>query len=317
LLSEPEAAVPEEANMAADATGNNTEVPHIFKAVASVIENELVKGEHQLFTAFIALLGGLGFVIYGKELFDLLICVLVGYVLGVLVMGSVGDLWSLDHDSSLRKLVGWEAGIIGCVGAYKGKDGMNIFAGVTLGFWFTYYIQHVLVHLGCHFLSTDDEVVWHHWAVVIFYTVFAGGFLWMFNGEGHVKLLALITPFIGGILTASAIAFFFTSFAMWGPVSKPLLKKCPDLHPVGGAWVKFLVMLSSPETKDFGIFAGSPLNTFGEKWTIDRLAGYFLWFIFWVVGVIVQWKKAKTEKPPPASMRELWLQQPLMEPAVE
>jgi len=288
--------MPDDANMAAGVTGNATEMPNIFNVVARVIQHELWNDEHPLFTAVVALFGGLGFVFKGKELFELLTCIIVGYVTGVLVMGSLGDFWHLSHKSPLRRVVGWEAGIIGCVGAHRGAKGMNAFGGVALGFWFSYYIQHILVHLGVHFLSTEGAVAWHYWAVVVFYTVFAGGFFYMFMRKADKKLLALITPFIGGILAASAVAFFCTSLALWGPVAKRLHKRFPDLHPVGGTWVQFLLMLSWPETADVGIFSSSPLNKFGKKWTIDRLAGLSLWFILWVVGVIVQWKKATRKK---------------------
>merc|ERR1719458_1363370 len=99
-------------------------------------------------------------------------------------MSSVGDMWHLEHSSKLRKLVGWEVGLVAVYGAYKGLNGMNIFAGVLLGFWFTYNLQHVLVGLGAHFLSTTEG---YQWVVFLFYTLVAGGFLYLFNGEAHKK----------------------------------------------------------------------------------------------------------------------------------
>jgi len=237
----------------------------------------------------------------------------VGYGLGVLAMGSVGDMWHLEHGSHLREFVGWEVGIIAGVGAYKGLEGMNIFAGVLLGFWFTVNIQHVLVHLGASFLSTSEG---QQWAVVALYTVFAGGFLYLFSGEAHNKLLALICPLIGGALVASGIAYLFTALVTIGVISKQLEKHFPELQPNMGPWIKFLEMLSSPTTEDFGIFANSPANKFGEKWTVDRLAGWVIWFIVFLVGVKLQWKKKKP-KAAEASGREQGLQQPFLEQTVE
>lgn len=284
----------------------------MFKAIGEIIETELVEGPHQAVTALIALFLGGFLVVKGKKLWDGLIIVAVGYVLGVIAMGSVGDMWHLEHGSSLRKFVGWEVGLIAAWGAYKGLDGMNVFAGVLLGFWFTVNIQHVLVHLGAHFLSTSEG---QQWAVVVLYTVFAGGFIWLFSGEAHNKLLALICPLIGGALVASAIAYLFTALVQIGAISKQLEKSCPELQPNMGPYIKFLEMLSSPTTEDFGIFANSPANKFGEKWTVDRLAGWVIWFIFFLVGVKLQWKKKP--KAAEASGREQGLQQPFLEQTVE
>jgi len=297
---------------------NATKVPHIFQAIFHIVEEDLLKGKHQGLTALIALVAGLFFVFAGKTSFDLLVTLVVGYVLGELVMASVGDMWHLDHHSPLRQVVGFEAFAIGVWGANVGKKGMNILAGVLLGFWFTYYLQHILVGVGAGFLSTDIAHGGVPLAVVIFYTVFAGCFLYLFSTKAHDKLLALITPFIGGILTASAIAFSFTNLAQAGFMTKPLHNISPDLEPVGDTWVQFALMLCSPVNKDVGIFANSKFNTLGDKWNIDRLSGLFLWFIFWVVGVVKQWKDARKNKGKASgedSARELQLQQPLLEPA--
>jgi len=310
LFTTLDAAAPDEAGTA---TNSTTEVPKIFQAVARIIKTELVDGPHQVMTAVLALIGGIVLVVDGKKVFDGFLCLALGYVLGVLVMSSVGDMWHLEHNSLLRKLVGWEIGLIGAWAAYKGLDGMNIFAGLLLGFWFTYNIQHVLVHLGAHFLCTTGG---NQWLVVLMYTLFSGGFLYMFNGEAHKKLLALICPLIGGILVASATAYLFTSLVMTTFISTYLHKMSPDLHPVGGAWVEFFEMLTWPENKDVGIFANSPFNKFGKKWNLDRLAGWTIWFICWVCGVVLQLRK-KTKKLDTyvAAAREPGLQQALLEKA--
>jgi len=297
---------------AADETENSATVGPILKQLAEVIEAELVHGPHQGMTAAIALLLGIVLVVKGKQVFDGLIILSVGYVMGVLAMSSVGEQWNLQPGSQLRSLVGWEIGLIGCWGAYKGLEGMNIFAGVVLGLVPTYYLQHVLVHIGAHFLDTNGG---NQWAVVIFYTVFAGYFVYLFNGEAHKKLLALICPAIGGLLVASAIAYLFTAMMLTDLMSKQLANISPDLHPVGGSWIKFLEMLFWVGSKDVGIFAGSPFNKLGEKYTVDRLAGWTLWFICWIIGVVVSLKKKKKEAE--AQAREPGLQQTLLPKADE
>jgi len=98
-------------------------------------------------------------------------------------------------------------------------------------------------------------------------------------------------------------------------MSKQLANISPDLHPVGGSWIKFLEMLFWVGSKDVGIFAGSPFNKLGEKYTVDRLAGWTLWFICWIIGVVVSLKKKKKEAE--AQAREPGLQQTLLPKADE
>lgn len=271
--------------------------PQIFKAVFNLIMFELEHGLHQWLNALVAFGLGLILVLNGKKVFEGLIVLSVAYVLMVMAMNAVGQLWGLDMGSNLRHFVGIEMGLIGAWGAWKGLAGMDIWAGTLIGFAFCHAIQQLLVHMGLHFLDTLTGV---KWVIVLFYTILVGGFVYMFNGEAHKKLLAIIAPLGGGALMISSLSWGFTvaiTHPIFGTQLLTFAKKVlPELSPVEGAWVKFLQMLCSPSAKDFGIFAGSPYNKLGDVCTIDRLCGWTFWFVLWGFGVYVQLGKKKGKK---------------------
>eukprot|EP00913_Durusdinium_trenchii_P005485 g5113.t1 len=77
-----------------------------------------------------------------------------------------------------------------------------------------------------------------------------------------------------------------TSLAAKGYLDRAL----PGLSPKTGSWVQFFYMLWSPKTGVRGVFVDSRYNPSaeGKEFSIDLIADYSLWFVFWLVGSLVQ-----------------------------
>jgi len=284
------------------APGPSTDVTSIVEEIKSVMWDELDHSPRQWLNAIVATVLGVILVFNGKRVFEGLICVAVGLVAMFMAMNEITNLWGLGYDSFVRHLVGFEALLFAAFGAWKGMAGMHVFVGALLGFLVAMVLQSMLVHVGAGFMEAEHG---SKWVLIIFYTLFVLIFVALLTTERHLRPLAVLSPALGGALVSSGLSYGVMALAIDGKLDF-MKRVLPDLEPVNGTWIEFLNMLWAPHTaKDVGFFAGSKYNTMGPTFTLDRICGWSLWFILWVVGMIVQlrsWKKGRTA---PARAREL------------
>mmetsp|Transcript_22562 Transcript_22562/g.65013 ORF Transcript_22562/g.65013 Transcript_22562/m.65013 type:complete len:344 (+) Transcript_22562:71-1102(+) len=280
----------------------STDVHSIIEEIQSVFYDELQNSPRQWLNALVAVAFGITLVIDGKRFFEGFICAGVGIVVMFMAMNVVTNLWDLGYYSVIRHVVGVEVGLMGAYSAWKGIAGMNVFVGALLGFLLAMSLQGLLVHVGAGFMDSETG---NKWVLICFYTVFVLILVAVLNTERHLRLLAILSPALGGAFVSSGVSYGVASLALAGHLDF-LKAVIPDLHPVSGTWVEFLMLLKpwTSQIKDVGVFAGSKYNTMGAMCTLDRICGWIFWFILWVVGMLVQLRSWK-RKTQPARAREL------------
>lgn len=268
------------------ASDESTSAPAAFKEIVASISWELHHSPRQWINALVATVVGLVLVINGKRCFDWLIVLTVGLISMIMAMNSISALWDVGFDSNLRVFVGVEVGLLGAYAAYRGKEGMDNVVGALLGFLLSTRLQSLLVSAGASWMSVETGM---RWVIVIFYTIFMLGMMIMFDRDHHVKLLAIISPILGGAFVSSGVSFGVTELQLHGCFGGVLKGQLPDLAPVRGAWIEFLCQLWTSSAKDVGIFADSPYNPAkASSWTTDRICGCVFWAILAVIGLYFQ-----------------------------
>jgi len=262
--------------------------PAILESIAHAIYFELTNTPYQCANALLAFVFGLVLVVDGEFSFRWLLVCATFLVVAIMAMNHVTAVWGISYSSTIRQVVGLEAGLVGGYAALRGIDGVQIVVGAILGAALAHQTLAFLAAHGFHSLITS------RWCMVVYFSVFVLGFVFLFSKKLHMRSLAMISSAIGGALCSSAIAFFCTELAVKGYM--PFLQHLPTVQPVGGTWIQFLRFLwSCQHIDDVGIFAGSKYNLeFKEQtWRTDRLADCTLWLIFFLVGTRVQLRRLK------------------------
>eukprot|EP00930_Biecheleria_cincta_P058348 TRINITY_DN4418_c0_g1_i1.p1 TRINITY_DN4418_c0_g1~~TRINITY_DN4418_c0_g1_i1.p1 ORF type:complete len:361 (-),score=54.90 TRINITY_DN4418_c0_g1_i1:202-1284(-) len=264
-------------------------VPAILESIAGAIYSELRNTPYQCFNALLALIFGSVLCFDGEFSFKWLTVAAVYMVVSIMAMSQVSSVWGLSNTDPLRHVIGLEAGLVGGYAALRGIDGVQIVVGAFLGVVAASKILAWLTAHGFHFLNQK-------YCMFVYFSFFVVGAALLMGKKRHVKLLALVSAFLGGAFCASSIAFGFTKLAVMGYM--PFLQNLfPGITPVGGTWIQFMHLLWSSKAGDVGIFAGSRLNPtgkiLGESWDTDRIADCALWFVFFVSGSIVQLRRPK------------------------
>jgi len=289
----------------------NENVLSIIREIKTFLADEIFHSERQSIVASVALIVGLILVVNGKRFYNGLIIVSISAVVFVMTSNFVASLWEAEDEgegeaipesNTLVLIAASEVSVLAAYATWRGIEGVDIIVGLCFGFFVALRLQLALVSGG---VETVDVHKGSHVAIVIFYTIVVLTLLVMFRKEGHLRILAFVSPIIGGALTTSAVAWGLTWTASHGYLAF-LESALPGLSPVPGPWINFLVMLYEIHVKDYGIFAGSPYNTQVSFLTTDRIAGWIFWLVLTLGGFKLQGVLARcTCKRRRAGAREL------------
>mmetsp|Transcript_104592 Transcript_104592/g.234830 ORF Transcript_104592/g.234830 Transcript_104592/m.234830 type:complete len:362 (-) Transcript_104592:219-1304(-) len=257
-------------------------VESIMQEILNFMYSEIYNASRPWIIAAVAAVIGLILVISGQTAYVWLIILTVGAVAMIMSMDFVGSLWALKRMHPLVLLVGAEVATVTMLATYRGIDGVNIVVGVVFGLIVACRLQMFLVLLGCEFFRTDGG---NSLGIVLLYSFVVLILMLVFRKEGHLRVLAFLSPIIGSLLVSSAIAFGVTLLVTKYP---KVLGGSLDVKPVMGPWVEFLNQLILIRAPDRGVFAGSEYNL-GGHFTTDRLSGWFLGLLFTLLG----WKLQK------------------------
>lgn len=269
--------------------------PAILESILQVVSDELRSSRYQGADAAVASLLGLTMVLNGEFVFKWFVVGLVFLVTAITVMSQISASWDLGKDDPVRKIVGFEAGAIAAYGAFVGFDGVQLVAGALIGVLFASRSDDFLREHGLEFMGRK-------WVIVSYFSVFALVLALLFRKKRHLSALAFISPALGGALLTSGLAFGVTELAVKGYLQW-LQTIFPDLEPQGGPWLDFLYLMWSTDSKDVGLFAGSPynFNVSGKEWHVDRVAGCWVWFLLFVAGASVQFRRIKKMRANPVT----------------
>lgn len=274
-----------------DAAPAEMSTPAVLEGILKAIQSELEDAEYQSVVALLAFVFGCVLVFDGEFCLRWLIACVVFVVVASMAMNQASSSWDLsDKDHALRYIVGLEAGTVGAFAAHKGMEGTRVSVGALLGVLLAWKCEDVLDEHGIHIISS------HRWVELVFYSLLAIASAILLYKNKHLKMLAVISAGFGGAFCTSAIAFAATSLAAKGYLDRAL----PGLSPKTGSWVQFFYMLWSPKTGVRGVFVDSRYNPSaeGKEFSIDLIADYSLWFVFWLVGSLVQLRRLRPPAPP-------------------
>jgi len=262
--------------------------PAILQSIANALTYELNNAPYQWAIALLAALFGFVMVFDGDLCFKWILVSGVFIVTYILAMNQVTAIWDLSYNSPLRQVVGLEAGAVAAYCAFRGIEGVQLVVGVILGMAVAHQSLLLLVAQGAGVLVTDKR------ATVAYFSVFVLGMVMVFCSKGLTKVLAVLSPAVGGALIVSALAFAVTELWVQGLLSS-VESAFPGLTPQSGTWFEFLQLLWSSHSEDVGLFAGSKYNFSiqGQEWRFDKVADGTLWFLFFAVGCRLQLKRSK------------------------
>lgn len=215
-----------------------------------------------------------------------------------MVMDSISATWGLEHESPLRCFVGFEAAIVGAWATWQGIKGFDVYTFAFLGFVVARTSQTWWVHMGLMSLDTQHGI---KSLILSYYTIVVVIFLYLAEGRAHKLFVVLVTPVMGALLVVSAVAFGITEYCVTPVFGIHLFgfleKVWPKVTPVTGAWVRFLLTITSQTAKDYGIFAGNTYGPSNPAFSLDRIVGWVFCFLLWGVGAGVQYMlKTKADK---------------------
>jgi len=227
-----------------------------------------------------SLLFGLINVINGPHSFRVVVIAGVSMIAAGSAKYEVSLVWP-DLNMIQQLVVAVEVGLVVAYILHKSFDGIRIILGLALG-------------LGCSvllepFMHTE---FWPLNASVIWYSFFAiaGVVLGYTSYNRHV--LALLTPCLGGFLCATALGFFAKTFmeSNFHPANGPAKPEPHWAEIRGDSWLDFAseLLTGAPSAGIFKPYQAS------ETYSInfDRMAGFFVWFILFLIGAKRQWRLA-------------------------
>ncbi|CAE8659381.1 unnamed protein product [Polarella glacialis] len=203
--------------------------PAILQSIANALTYELNNTPYQWAIALLAAIFGFVMVFDGDLCFKWILVSGVFIVTYILAMNQVSAIWDLSYNSPLRQVVGLEAGAVAAYCAFRGIEGVQIVVGVILGMAVAHQSLLLLVAQGAGVLVTDKR------ATVAYFSVFVLGMVMVFRSKGLTKVLAVLSPAVGGALIVSALAFAVTELWVQGLLSS-VESALPGLTPQSGTW---------------------------------------------------------------------------------
>lgn len=279
---------------AAEAEEEGADTQSVSSVLASIWDaiKAQLHGPKQWPNALVATVFGMLLLADGMLVFKWVVLGAVFILAAILARNELVALWGLGGAEShrIRTFVGLEAGACAAFAAHQGLRGVMAALGLMLGAFIGYGLENsVMLHFQPDFPKNQ-------WAVVVWYSIFIIGTAALVFKNKHDRVLAIITPILGGALVSSAACWGMTSLAVKGklPVVYTMFPSLQEGQG-GGAWLDFLELLLFKVAPDVGIFAGSDYNpaVFGKKWRLDRICGVFLWAILALVGAKVQSKRMR------------------------
>lgn len=220
--------------------------------------------------ALFAIFLGLVMIFDGEFAFKWFIVTVIFLVGSMVAADQINIVWDLPVDCIIWHIVRFEVGVISAYAAIIGIKGLMVLAGAFVGV--------LMAIIAGNFFALQIDVL-EEWALVIYYTLFALGFMMLFESKHQVTVLAIIGPAVGGAFISSTLLFAVTNLVVYlGPFGA--------LQPVEGSWIDFLNFLWTASSKDVGIFVGSSYTING--FSLDCVCGYVFWFIFFVKGASIQ-----------------------------
>jgi len=230
-------------------------------------------------------------VITGKHFFRALIMFSVGVVVMLLAKSSVASYWTAQGTPPFfahsADLAGVEVGLIAAVGVYKGWDGVRVVIGVCIGL----FVAHLFS--GIDALNKPEvEGVW--------YSIWTIGFAYVFYAEKLDFAFAIVSPIVGGVFASSSLFFFISEF-----FTMKVEDGCEDgfladfgkshgiMNPQCGDWFDFMSLLIGAPGPDVGVWSVKGAKRDPRSIPFDQLVMGFLWVLFAIVGMAVQWKSSK------------------------
>jgi len=249
---------------------DETEQVSIIHTIKDTILRQLrdQSGSSQEINAWIALAAGAALMFDGELFFKWVMMGGFGVAAFLLAQNEVVASGLFGSVSSVRQLLGIEAGLVVAYVTYYALDATVLVVGAWFGFFLAHSSQKFLVAHGAEALEENK------WLLFAWYSVFTLLFWFLVVTKKHIKLMGVITAFFGGPLVASSICFFLTESAMKGGMGAS--------SPVMGAWVDFFRQIIGTGDVDVGIWADKP--PLYEGFSYDRVLGCGIWFVCFVIG---------------------------------
>jgi len=256
----------------------------ILQSMIDTVNQTLHSDDQQTVVALIALVFGLLLVWSGEHAIGCIVVALIFLLAMALAMSDVSAVWGLGSDSSIRSIVGVEAGLVAAYCAYHGLEGTVLALGVAFGVFIAYGMQAQLVAWGVSQLATDKP------SIVGFYSLVTVLTLIIIRRRKYKRGLVILSCAVGASLIASVLAWATTEGYLAGKLVS-LKGAIPEgATPKGGAWIDFWtkMFLSCDPAVDYGLFAG---KNFDLYWTIclDRIVDGILWFVLFYFTARRQW----------------------------
>jgi len=268
-----------------DETDQVSVIDTIREAVLRQLRDQSASGQE--LNAWVSLAAGVALMFDGELFFKWIVMGGFGIAAMLLAQNEVAASGALGDGSSMRNLMGVEAGLVVAFIVYYALDALLLVLGAWFGFFLAHSSQKFLVAHGVEAFDTA------HWLVFAWYSIITLFFWFLVATKKHVKMLGVITAFFGGPLVASSISFFLTESAMHGGFGAT--------QPVKGAWVDFLRLIIGTSDVDVGIWAGAPPVLAGVSY--DRAFGCGIWALCFVVGSLFH-AKVKAAKAKEAANQE-------------
>jgi len=263
--------------------------PAIPKGILKHMEQQVGEvmrgGSRQWIVALIAFALGAVLVYDGEMSFRAAIVCAVFLFAGVIGESDIAQVWPSATGTALGRVVGLEAGLLGVTLACAGIDGVVLAFGAILGGLVASKARVWFVAMGCDKFESDVA------AVVALYTAVVGLFIFCFRMKKHVRLVVLISAAVGATLVASSLAWWVAHLVLGGHLHF-VRSAFPDVAPVGGDWIDFLLVLWSADAQDVGVFADSRYNlkVGGAAYRTDRVVGVSLAAVIFFVSSRAQFR---------------------------
>lgn len=219
-----------------------------------------------------ALFFGLVNVINGPASFRAIVILGISLLAAGSAQYEVALVWP-DMTVMQQMVAAVEVGLVVAYVLHKSFDGIRILLGLLLGLTISVLIE--------PFMHTE---FWPLNASVIWYSCFAIAGVFLGYTSYNRNVLALLQPFLGGFLCASAFGFLVKN-AMEGQPNPP---HWAELR--GADWLDFCTALLTG-SNTAGIFKPYA-PTAGYFINFDRWAGLFVWFMCFALGAKRQWRLA-------------------------
>jgi len=227
-----------------------------------------------------ALFFGLVNVINGPASFRTMVMLGVSLLAGGSAKYEVALVWP-DMTMMQQLIVAVEVGLVVAYVLHKSFDGVRIVLGLLLGVTVSVLLE--------PFMHTE---FWPLNASVIWYSCFAIAGVFLGYTSYNRNVLALLQPFLGGFLCASAVGFLVKNLmeGSFHPPAGPAKPEPQWAELRGACWIDFCSELiygsnTAGIFKPYAPSAGYVIN-------FDRWAGLFVWFMCFALGAKRQWRLA-------------------------